>query len=424
MTRFSWDRQPVSRRSILAAGGVGAAALALAACGSNTGRSSGGGDGTTLKQWYHAYGEDGVEDAVKKFAADYKDATVEVSWIDGYDDQLGAALLKADQAPDVYEAQPTISRQKAGHMSDVTDLINADKEDWVRNTLDAYEIDGKYWGIPQAVDMQMLVYRPSMLKEAGFSEAPKSVDELVEIAKATTKGNVKGLFVGNDGGPGVFATPAIYAAGLTMLNADHKDVGFNDPQAAAVLTKLKELRTNGSLLLGAPTDWSDPGAISNGLCAMQWTGLWTFPQLKEALKDDFAVAGFPAFGPSGKAAVPFGAYHSIAYGKGKNVEASKDFIKWLWVDQTDKQLEFQTKFGFHIPPRKSLAEKAEALKSGPAADAVKLYQENGYHTGPYWTDPMSKAFSDAATNILTKDADAQTELQTAIATIKAELGKN
>ena len=30
-------------------------------------------------------------------------------------------------------------------------------------------------------------------------------------------------------------------------------------------------------MLGAPTDWSDPSAFTQGLTAMQFTGLWTLP---------------------------------------------------------------------------------------------------------------------------------------------------
>src|SRR3954471_4720042 len=79
--------------------GLGASALAaglgsagLAGCGSNTGRpesgassSASGAAGPTpaLSQWYHEYGENGVEDAVKRYAAAYDKATVTVRWNPG-----------------------------------------------------------------------------------------------------------------------------------------------------------------------------------------------------------------------------------------------------------------------------------------------------------------------------------------------------
>ena len=67
----------LTRRSLLTLGGGLAAASALAACGSNTGRTSeptvaptaGSGAVPALSQWYHQYGEDGVEEAVRAWAA-------------------------------------------------------------------------------------------------------------------------------------------------------------------------------------------------------------------------------------------------------------------------------------------------------------------------------------------------------------------
>ena len=72
---------------------------------------------------------------------------------------------------------------------------------------------------------------------------------------------------------------------------------------------------------------------------MQWTGLWTLPDLKKNLGDDFGVLPFPKLNDSGAPSVPVGAYGSCVSAKSKNVDAAKAFVKWLWVDQTDKQLD-------------------------------------------------------------------------------------
>ncbi|WP_328523468.1 hypothetical protein [Kribbella sp. NBC_00359] len=62
----------VTRRRLLAMGG-GLAAMAVAGCGSNTGRSDAGpggssGDKPALAQWYHQYGEAGTQQAVERYA--------------------------------------------------------------------------------------------------------------------------------------------------------------------------------------------------------------------------------------------------------------------------------------------------------------------------------------------------------------------
>ena len=117
-------------------------------------------------------------------------------------------------------------------------------------------------------------------------------------------------------------------------------------------------------LLGAPTDWSDPSAITQGLCAMQWTGLWTFPALVDALSGDFGVTAWPKLSDSvGAPSVPVGAYGEAVSAKSKDVDAAKAFAKWLWVDKTDYQLDFAQSYGFHIPSRASLVKKADQLKN-------------------------------------------------------------
>src|SRR5947209_20522357 len=91
-----------SRRTVLrAASGLAVTGALAAACGGNTGRSGGGGSGPTISQWYHEYGEEGVQQAVQRYAAAYRDATVKVQWTPGgYDSKLAAALLTND-GPDV-----------------------------------------------------------------------------------------------------------------------------------------------------------------------------------------------------------------------------------------------------------------------------------------------------------------------------------
>jgi hypothetical protein len=62
--------------------------------------------------------------------------------------------------------------------------------------------------------------------------------------------------------------------------------------------------------------------------------------------------------------------------KSANVDAAKAYIKWLWIDNTKDQEDFNLSYGFHIPPRKSLAAQATKLQSGPAADALKIFNDD------------------------------------------------
>ena len=132
---------------------------------------------------------------------------------------------------------------------------------------------------------------------------------------------------------------------------------------------------------------------------------------------------WPALDAStGSPSVPIGAFSSTVSSRSVDVEAAKAFVQWLWVDQTDYQLEFATAYGFHIPARNSLAAEADVLTEGPAANAVRLSQENGFTQTPIlWTPASGTAYSDALNRIITQGADPETEIAEVKAIVDAEL---
>lgn len=421
----------LTRRSLLGLGGAAALTGILAACGSNTGRepttgggtggTGGGGAKPTLNQWYHQYGEAGTQQAVERYAAAYPAATVKVTWKPGDYDQSTAASLLTDAGPDVFEYGngPTIDMIKGGQVVDLTDLFGASKDDFNASILRRVTYDDKIWAIPQVIDMQLLVYRTSLLEAAGVAP-PQTMDELVAAATTLTKGDVKGLFLGNDGGAGLMGGPMLWSVGLDYLTDDNA-FGFDDPRAGAALGRLRELWEAKAVLLGAPKDWFDPSALVSGLTAMQFTGLWTFPDIKKGLGDDFGVLPWPA-SAGGKPSVPVGAYGSCVSAKATDVDAAKQFAKWLWIDQTADQLDFATAYGFHIPARTSLISKADPLKAGPAAEAAKLATEVGQAQSPLlWTPKCATAFGDMMNRIVKEGADPMAEIAKVKAVAEPEL---
>jgi multiple sugar transport system substrate-binding protein len=109
--------------------------------------------------------------------------------------------------------------------------------------------------------------------------------------------------------------------------------------------------------------------------------------------------------------------------KGKNVEAAKEYVKWLWIDQKKHQEDFATSYGFHIPPRTSLAASATKLKSGLPAEGVKLFNEFGHFDNIGWTQAMIAAFWDVIANTVRKDGDPKAQLDACEKKVNAELKK-
>jgi multiple sugar transport system substrate-binding protein len=421
----------IPRRRFLGLGGS-LAAGALVGCGSNTGRptassSASGSNGPsgpkpTLSQWYHEYGEDGVEAAVKKYAAAYDQASVTVKWSPGDYDKLVSAALLTSTVPDVFEYGngPSLDMIKAGQVLDLTDTLGDAASQFSQPVLAAASWEGKVYGIPQTTDMQMLFYRKSVLSKAGV-EPPKTMADLITAAKAVTTKDMGGFFAGNDGGAGVLTEMLIWSAGQEMINEAKDGIGFDNADGYAALAAFRDLRTSGGLLKSASKDWFDASPFTNGEAAMQWTGLWTLPDVKDALGDDFDVLPFPAIGSNGRQAVPFGAYASAVSAKGADPDAAKAFVKWLWVDQEDDQVDFANSYGTHIPAKPALVAKADKISTGAGASAAKFVDELGHAPDKLWTPAISQAMVGAVTNVITKNADPKSEIGKVASKAKGEI---
>jgi multiple sugar transport system substrate-binding protein len=426
---------PVStRRTFLALAGALGLGGALAACGGDSGGlDSGGGSGggkPTLKQWYHLYGESGTEQAVQRYAQGYERATVEVQWTPGdYESKLSSGLL-SDSGPDVFEigGSPNVDMIRSGQVVALDDIVGPVRGDYTDGDLAATSLDGSLWGVKIVDDTGFLYYRKSLLAAAGV-QPPRTMDELIDATRALDRNGVKGLFVGNDAG----VTPAfggaalldlvLWTAGTASLTPDN-EVGFTTPEAKDSLRKLQELAGTGSLLLGAPTDWWDPSAFTQELAAMQWCGLWAMPKILEAFGDDVGIVPWPALSTTvGKPATFLGGWVSMVSAKARDVELAKDYTKWLWIDNTEAQKDFNLSYGFHIPPRKSLASGAEQLREGVAADALRIFNESAVAPNPMWTPKMKSAFADAATAIVRGGGDIDAELTKAQQAVEAELAR-
>ncbi|WP_037671533.1 ABC transporter substrate-binding protein [Streptomyces griseus] len=409
-----------SRRSIFRAAAGMAAAGTLAACGGNNGRGGGSGSGPQLNQMFHAYGEAGTEQAIKRYAAAYKDASVNTQWITSadFESKLFATLLTKN-APDLFEFHPQIQMVKSGQVADLSDIVNPVKDDFNPADITSHTVDGKIYGVRMIDDPQFFFYRPSLFKKAGV-KVPETLDELIEAAAKLTTGKVKGLYVGND--LHAIVNPLIWSAGADTLNAKN-EIAYHTPEVVEGLKKMRKLFTSGDLLLGAPTDYWDPSSLVQGLCAIQFCGMWAMPVFQKAFGDDLGIFPFPKTVDSGKQSVYNGGWSMFVNAKGKNVDAAKEYVKWLWIDQKKYQEDWATSYGFHIPPRKSIAATATKLKSGLPAEGVKLFNEFGHFDNIGWTQAMIQASWDVMANCVRKSGDPEKALDECDKTVNRELKK-
>lgn len=422
---------------MLGLGGGLAAAATLAACGQNNplddtattspvtsepGTSTG--EQPDLSQWYHEYGEEGVKEAVERFAAEYEAANVTVKWTPGDYNSILAAQLLTDDVPDVFEAEQggSLDQIRSGQLEDLTELIGDAKDDFNPSVIKRFMFEDKIHGIPQTIDMQLLYYRPSLLEAAGV-QPPTTFEELVSAAAAVKTDSIGGFFAGNDGGVGVLGTMFIWASGNEQLNDDRTQAAFLNDDFYQALVAYRDFSKSGSVVQAASAEWFSPDAFVNEEAAFQWGGLWSLPDIKEAFGDDVGVVAFPAMGSKGRLAVPFGAFGACVAAKGNNVEASKEFIKWLWIDQEDKQVEFSDAYGTHIPAKPALVAQATQLAEGPGADAAEFVADSGFANDIMWSGAIGEQYNAAVSNVIKNDADPATEFEPLKALIASELEK-
>ncbi|MDO5065820.1 MAG: extracellular solute-binding protein [Propionibacteriaceae bacterium] len=403
----------LTRRGVLGISGLAATAV-LTSCGGNSGLGSSSapastqGDNTqvTLTQWYHEYGEQGVQEAVNRYASEYTGAKVEVKWTPGDYGQILAAQLLTDQVPDVFEVEQggSLDMIRSGQLADLSDLIAEVKDDFNDAVIERFTFDGRIHGIPQTIDMQLLYYRPSLLEAAGVTP-PGTFEELVAAANAVATPDIGGFFAGNDSGIGVLGTLLLWASGHDQLNKERTEAAFLTDDFYAALSAYREFAQSKGLLHSASAEWFSSDAFVNGETAMQWGGLWSLPDALAAHGEDVGVLPFPRIGAQGRHAVPFGAFGACVAAKGANVEAAKDFVKWLWIDQTDKQLDFSNSYGTHIPARKSLVGRASQLAAGPGADAASFVERYGFANDIMWSGTIGDAYSANISKVVTQGVD-------------------
>jgi multiple sugar transport system substrate-binding protein len=382
--------------------------------------------GIVIKQWYHQYGEAGTQDAVQRYADEYHqlhpDITIEINWVLGdYQTKLSAALQTND-APDVYETSPFVTADlvQANQVADLSDLYTPDVIKDFGASMGFVTINGKPYGVKMINDPIALYYRKSVLDAAGV-KPPTTMDELIAAAKKLTTNKQSGLFMGNDYGKDArIAKMVIFSAGGD-LTKDGK-AAFNTDRVAQAWAKLKELVDSGSLLVGSPTDWWDPSALTDGTAAMQLCGMWALPGVKKALGDDFGVIPWPGLDASGTPASTLGGWSEVVNPKSANLDAAKAFVKWEWIENAKIQQDWSVAYGFHIPPRASVAASTDALGKGQAADFIALTTKYAkLEGGPFWTPAMDQALIDQISNILTNGADPKQAMDTAAQKINALL---
>ena len=310
--------------------GAGVMALGLAACSgtktdsADSGSASGG--QVTVEMWDYLSGEtanDSINAAIAEFEKANPDIKVKRTTFAFAD--LSKSILQGSvggQVPDVAVVD-VVDNQTFASLGMLKDLSNdgINKSDFFEGPWSSVVYEGKTYGIPLNSNNLALYYNKQMLKDAGV-EVPTDWASLKEVAKKTTKGDVKGIAISavKSESATFQVLPFVWQTG-----GDLKDYATS---GATALAYLRGLIDDGSMS-EAVTNYTQEDARTQfitGKSAMMINGPWELATLTKDAQFDWDVAPLPK---DKRAATSMGGENVVVMNGAKQSDAAVKLAKYL-----------------------------------------------------------------------------------------------
>ena len=264
-----------------------------------------------------------------------------------------------------------------------------DKDDFFPFTLDAFQWDGKQYGLPKDFNPYVLFYNKKMFAEAGLDTVPTNWQELEEYARILTK-DLDGDGETDQHGMIVepvmeMVMPFVFQNGGYFQNPDGS-VGIADQPFIEALEYYHGLYKKGVATI--PTDvgvgWNGD-AFGREKVAMAVSGGWLMPFMKDNYPDvDYGVAFLPA--GKERATVAFTTSYSMA-GDSKYKEDSWKLIDYMVGKEGMTKWTSQ---GLAMPSRRSVA-----IENGFYEHPVfKVFMESADFARPFQVEYSERGFEE------------------------------
>lgn len=380
----------LSRRSLLALGGV-AAGAALTACGGGKSAEEAAGGGSaasptgtfsatydgpkvTLAYWNGFTGGDGpfMKQMVADFMTDNPNITITnntIEWAQYY--QRMPAAVQAGKGPDVGvmhldQLATNAVRKIIVPVDDLATGLDLNEGDFTEEIWKAAVYKDQRYGIPLDVHSLAMYYNTDQWKAAGLSEAPANgADFMAALDKL--KGSV----------PQPFWMPSKWPAHLMFLSllwqnggepyaADGSKATFGEDPGVAALQWMVDVVTKGYSPKNVAQDSQYVG-FKNKKLAVTWDGIWQINDLKGA-KFPFGIAPVPTIGETDAVWANSHQFYISrqAQTDDNKLAASRAFIAWMSEHSGD-----WAGAGM-IPARASVRESANVTSSTQAPVAAKI----------------------------------------------------
>jgi multiple sugar transport system substrate-binding protein len=272
---------------------------------------------------------------------------------ESYEDVQPKASVAANTGagPDIFwglYSLPHLFPQKCADVTDVADYLGKKYGGWVESAVKYGKSGNKWIGVPICYGGNLMNYRISSLKKAGFDKFPTTTDAFLELAKATKKNGTPGgcAFGHASGDANTWLHWCLWTHGGNLVDKDDKVI-INSPETAKALEYAKQLYDN---MIPGTVSWNDASNNKAFLAGeIHWTnnGISIYVAAKKDLTkkeiaEDIDHAYYPV-GPVGKptelhlmfplAIMTYSKYPQASKALAAFMLEAENFNKWIEASQ-------------------------------------------------------------------------------------------
>jgi multiple sugar transport system substrate-binding protein len=260
-----------------------------------------------------------------------------------------------------------------GYISDLSDRFK-DSDEFLPGPMEAMKFEDGIFGVPWYTDAGLLYYRKDLLEKAGFSEPPKTWDELRQQAQKVMQdeGTKFGfVFQGAEYEGGVCnGLEYVWTHGGDVLDPnDPSKVVVESPESVAALTTERAMIEDGVTTRAVLQFMEDQshGAFVRGdsVFLRNWPYVYALlsdPKESEIKPDQVGIAAIPTGGAQSASAL--GGWNFLVNAASEKQDQAWEFIQWMTAPE---QLKRNALEGSKLPVRRELYEDQDILDKVPVA---------------------------------------------------------
>lgn len=274
---------------------------------------------------------------IKTYQDSHKNVTIK--WSDIPYDSVQNKLITSiagGTSPDVVNLNTTLAMTLAGKDALVDlnkEATDAQKSIYIKSLWESTKYKDGMYAFPWYGTPSVLIYNKDILAKAGITESPKTLDDMLSIAKQVK--DKTGAYVAV---PDEFVK-TMFLDGIKLVSDDKTKAVFNTPETVALLTKLKKATDEGSIPKTNWGKWEDMiQQYSTGKIAMINAGSQTIKRIKDEAPNIYKATNVttPIVGKAGIVLDPV--MNLVVPKASKNHKEAIDFANFITND--DNQLTF------------------------------------------------------------------------------------